>query len=175
MNLLFQSITLIKTALFPLLLILSVTSCQSTPKENLANIENQYSVYKGFKIYSAIFSFAEVPKGVQTIKVNILRTPLSESKEVMQSFHEVDAKLNSKRSYRVISVIEDEVLMVWLIDSTNMEVISTISTTQLVFEKVFTLKEVFQDPKRRIRIVLNNTLEEIQHIHKINKRIPRYN
>jgi len=108
------------------------------------------------------------------LEIKILRTSPYDKKQIRQSSHSLNTKLQVGAKYHVETQIEGEKLSVWLINTSTREIVSTVSTMNTIFEKVFTLKEETKNEDYRIKIILNNLQDKIANVGIINKRKPRY-
>lgn len=161
--------------------ILTIASCSNTLSNKQSLLKPEFSHNKMNTVYAELIVNGNEPfdntlsmSGSQNIKIKIVRTSSLNNKHIRQSYHYLKAKLKVGVNYHVSTAIEDDVLTVWLINRTTLEVVSTISTIDTVFEKVFTLKHEIQDSVKRIKVVLNNQQDKIAHLRVITKRKPRY-
>ena len=136
---------------------------------------NNITVYSELvSINSDIIENQMSSTGNHELKVRILRTSAFDNKQVRQSYHHLNVKLNTGKHYQIVNVIEDDVLKVWIIEDNVLGVVSTTSSIDTIFEKVFTLTDEIEDEVNRIKIVLKKRQGKIAHITAINKRKPRY-
>ena len=170
-----------KLVLSLLLSVLTITSCSNTVDHGQNQIQTKYNQYNNITVYSELviidgllvenkMSFS----GDHEVKIRILRTSSSNNKQVRQSYHKLKVKLNAKKHYQIMTNIEDEALKIWLVDGVTFDVVSTVSTVDTIFEKVFTLTNEFQDEMKRIKIILKNKQDKIAHVKAISKRKPIY-
>jgi len=174
-----------KLTLVFLLVILTLSSCSNTINNRHWLIKPAYTHSETNIVYSELVIKSSDPIDNKTflnnnrdkdihVKIRILRTSPLNSKQIRQSAHDLSAKLKAGSKYHVSTSVEDEMLNVWLTNSVTLEVVSTVSTINTVFEKVFTLKEETKDEAYRIKIILNSLQDKIEHVRIINKRKPRY-
>jgi hypothetical protein len=171
-----------KQVLSILFFIFSVTSCSNTLSYKQLPIKPEFT-HNGINlVYSELITndIEAINNKVLSnstntrFKIKILRTSSLNNKQVRQSSHYLNADLKARLKYRVNTSIKDDVLNVWLTNSANLEVVSSVSTLNTVFEKVFTLEDETKDEAYRIKVILNNLYDKIAHVRIINKRKPRY-
>ena len=132
-------------------------------------IESKFTHSEIDVVYSEL-----IVKSNEDIKIKTIRTNFINNKEVRQSSHILKANLKAGMKYQVSTSIENNELNVWIINSATLGVVSTVSTINTVFEKVFTLKDITKNQVKRIKIILKNKQEKIANLRVINKKKPRY-
>jgi len=174
-----------KQTLVLLFTILTISSCSNTLNDRHRLIKPTYANSETNIVYSELVIKSSDPIDNKTflnnnrdkdihVKIKILRTSPLNSKHIRQSAHDLSAKLKAGSKYHVSTSVKDDMLNVWLTNSVSLEVVSTVSSINTVFEKVFTLKEETKDEAYRIKIILNSLQDKIEHVRIINKRKPRY-
>ena len=169
------------TSLMILLIILSITSCSNIFSIRKNAIEAKFTENELYVVYSEliikdyeVFDLNKRTNNSRALQIKILRTSSSNEKHISQSVHELDAIIEPGEKYDVQTSLSDGVFHVWLTNSTTLETVSTISSLNTVYEKLFTLKEVTRSKVERIKIILKNQQPKIANIRVINKRKPRY-
>jgi len=161
--------------------LLMITACSNTLSHQPKLIEPEFTYGENSVVYSELVDKAN--EHIKSIKasnknekftIKIVRTTPLNNKQIRQSSHTLQADIKAGIKYHVSTSINNDKLNVWIINSATLAVISTVSTINTVFEKVFTLKEMTKDKVKRIKIILNNKQDEIAHLRVINKRKPRY-
>jgi hypothetical protein len=169
------------TSLILLLIILSIASCSNIFSIRKNAIEAKFTDSGLYVVYSEliikdneVFDLNKRTNNSRALKIKILRTSSSNEKHISQSVHELDAITLPGEKYDVQTSINDGVLNVWLTNSITLETVSTISSLNTVYEKLFTLKEVTKSKVKRIKIVLKNQQPKIANIRVIKKRKLQY-
>ncbi|NQZ90117.1 MAG: hypothetical protein HRT54_21345 [Colwellia sp.] len=161
--------------------LLTITACSNTLSHQQKLIEAEFTHSENNVVYSELVD--KTNEHIKNIKgshknenftIKIVRTTSLNNKQIRQSSHSLNADIKAGMKYHVSTSITNDKLNVWIIDSATLAVVSTVSTINTVFEKVFTLKEMTKDKVKRIKIILNNKQDEIAHLSVINKRKPRY-
>jgi hypothetical protein len=164
-----------------LLIILSITSCANIFNIRKGPIEAKFTDSDFGVVYAElvvkdneVFYLNKRTSDSRSLKIKILRTSSFNKKQISQSVHDLNANIEPGVKYVIRTSIKDDLLSVWLTDSVTLETVSTISTLDTVYEKLFTLKEVTVNKVERIKIILNNQQSKIANLRVINKRKPRY-
>lgn len=164
-----------------LLFILTIVSCTNSVNPIKRLISSEFTqgelsvVYSEFIVANNEFiGDTNGSEHIGNIKIKIVRTNSINNKQIRQSSHDLKANLKVGMKYHVSTSINKDKLNVWIVNSETLDVVSTVSTINTVFEKVFTLKEMTKDKVKRIKIILNNKQDEIAHLRVINKKKPRY-
>ncbi len=165
--------------------VLALTACSSTISSRHQLIQPEFTKKEMGLVYSELIkdnsdpidniNFLEINKNNSIhLEIKILRTNPYDNKQIRQSSHSLNTKLQAGTKYHVETQIKGEELSVWLINTSTREVVSTVSTMNTIFEKTFTLKEKTKSEDYRIKIILNNLQDKIANVGIINKRKPRY-
>ena len=170
-----------KLVLSILCVMLIITSCSTVRGNNQTQISAQYGQIDQTTSYSELVTVDNIPTnyrlisaGQHSIKVKVLRTVSPDKKQLRQSFHELQVELVKGKYYHVESVIEGGMLKVWLAENGTLKKASNTSSIEILFEKIFMLKDEIQDEVKRLKIVLYGRQDRIAHSMKINKRKPLY-
>ena len=170
-----------KSVLCILCVLLIITSCTTVRGKNQTQIADQYSQIDQMTSYSGLVTVDNIPTnnrlistGQHSINVKVIRTISLDKKQLRQSFHDLQVELVAGKYYHVESIIEGDMLKVWLAENGTLKKASNTSSIEILFEKVFMLKDEIQDEVKRLKIVLYNRQDRIANSMKINKRKPLY-